>query len=265
MLPVMRILLWAVGLSCLPGLGLAQGASEDSTGSLRAIRVPISIGIRNRTDSTWGVKLRVTGSFLFRDFQSLNDISLDSVRNNAVLVGAELLIPFGHYITLRPRLDLGVGTERESGETVFLVEGAALAEFIFPWRRFYFSVEPAVRVNGKSGNELGSEDDQLHGSLHLEARYPLPFTIARKGLFAGLYTEAGYFFNGLEFVAVEGSSGEAQSSFEVGLTTGFYDVRPKIWFITIPRLSVGYRFGQNVSGIHIRLGGDWATPVLFPH
>ena len=87
MLPVMRILLFALGLSLLPGTSLAQGASGDSTGSLRALRIPISIGIRKRTDSTWGVKLRLTGSFLFRDFQSFNDIELDSVRNNAVLLG----------------------------------------------------------------------------------------------------------------------------------------------------------------------------------
>ena len=262
----MRILLLAVAISCLPTPGVGQATPSDSTvASLRAVRVPISIGIRTRTDSTWGVKLRLTGSFLFRDFESFNQLDLQSIRSNAVLAGTELLIPFGHYITLRPRLDLGVGTETESGETVFLVEGAALAEFIFPWRRFHFSVEPAVRINGKSGNELGSEDDQVHGSLHLEARYPVPFTIGQNGLFAGLYGEAGYFFNGLEFVSVAGTPGEAQSSFEVGVTTGFYDVRPKIWFIRLPRVSVGYRFGGNVSGIHIRFGGDWATPIAFPN
>lgn len=262
----MRIFLLIAALAGAPSLGAAQGTPGDSTQgkSLRALRIPVSIGIRPRTDSTWGVKLRVIGSFLFRDFRSLNDLQFDSVRSNALLVGAELLIPFGPHITLRPRLDFGVGVEQESGETVFLVEGVAIGEFIFPWRRFFFGVEPAVRFNGRSGNELGSEDEQWHGALRLEARYPLPFTISQKGLFAGLYTEAGYFFNGLEFVSVEGSSTETQQSIEVGITTGFYDVRPKVWFIRIPRVSVGYRFGSNVSGLRIQVGGDWATPITFP-
>jgi hypothetical protein len=261
----MRIFLLLVALAYTPGIGLAQGTSGDSSSSsLRAVRIPVSIGIRPRTDSTWGVKLRVTGSFLFRDVESLDDLRLDSFRNNAVLVGAELLIPFGSNITLLPRLDLGVGVEEETGETVFLVEAQALAEIIFPWQRFYFGVLPAIRMNGQSGNELGSEDDQLHGGLRLEARYPLPFTISRKGLFAGLYSEVGYFFNGLEFVSVSGSSSEAQQSIEVGITTGFYDVRPKIWFIRLPRVSVGYRFGSSVSGFRIQIGGDWATPISLP-
>ena len=216
-------------------------------------------------DSTsWGIKLRVTGTFVVQDIKSLEDLNLGTINTNALLAGAELLIPLRRYWTLRPRFDAGIGTDLGNDETVFLIEAAVLGEFIFPWRRFYLSLEPALRVNGKSGNELGSKDDDIHGLLHAEARYPLPFTIAQNGLFAGVYAETGYFFNSLELVSVEGTPREAQAAFEVGVTTGFYDIRPKIWFLRLPRVSVGYRFSGNVRGVRIRIGGDWATPVMMP-
>jgi hypothetical protein len=46
----------------------------------------------------------------------------------------------------------------------------------------------------------------------------------------------------------------------VGMSFGFSRGRPKIWFFRIPRLRVGYRFG-DLTGFRIRLGGDWMTTV----
>ncbi len=83
-------------------------------------------------------------------------------------------------------------------------------------------------------------------------------------MYGGIYGETGYFLNSLDFISVGGTPTDAQSAFEVGVTLGFYDTRPKIWFIRIPRISVGYRFRGDISGIRIRIGGDWATKVFHP-
>ena len=228
------------------------------------MRIPVTVTLQPMAESTIGIKLRVAGTFVIRDFRTLDNLDLGTLRTKAFLAGAELLIPLHRYRTLRPFLDMGVGEDEATTETVFLIEAGMQGEFIFPWRRWYFSIEPAVRMNGRSGNELGSTDDQFHGLLHGEARYPMPLRPGGKAMFGGVYAEAGYFLNSLDFLAASGSAAVAQEGYEVGVTLGFYDIRPKVWFIRVPRISIGYRFRDNVSGLRIRIGGDWATPVFAP-
>jgi hypothetical protein len=260
----MRPTLFVV-LSCfVSAVAHAQVPADSTVEQLQAIRIPISFSLQSMAESTWGIKLRVAGTFTVRNLQSLSDLDLGGFKTTAFLAGVELLIPLSRYKTLRPFADVGVGKDDQTDETVFLVETGALAELIFPWKRFYFSLEPAFRLNGKSGNELGATDDRLHGLLHAEARYPIPISIARHGMYGGIYGETGYFLNSLDFISVGGTPTDAQSAYEVGVTLGFYDTRPKIWFIRIPRISVGYRFRGDVSGIRIRIGGDWATKVFQP-
>ena len=139
-----------------------------------------------------------------------------------------------------------------------------LGEFIFPWRRWYFSIEPAIRANGRSGNELGSTDDQVQGLLHGEARHSIPVRIGGQSMFGGVYAEAGYYLNSLDFLAASGTTASTQGGYEVGITLGFFDVRPKVWLFRVPRISIGYRFREGVNGLRIRIGGDWATPIFAP-
>lgn len=248
----------------LTGVAKAQAPPDSTMTELQAVRIPVSISLQSMGEKAWGIKLRVAATFSVRNLKSLDDLDLGGLRTTAFLAGVELLIPLSRYKTLRPFGDIGVGKDDQTDETVFLVETGALAELIFPWKRFFFSIEPAIRLNGKSGNELGATDDRIHGLLHAEARHPIPITIARQRMYGGIYGETGYFLNSLDFISVGGSPTEAQSAFEVGVTLGFYDQRPKIWFIRIPRISVGYRFRGDVSGIRIRIGGDWATKVFEP-
>lgn len=256
-------LLVVLGCFFAPVVG-AQVPADSTTEEIQAVRIPISFSVQSMGESTWGIKLRVAGTFTVRNLESLSDLDLGGFKTTAFLAGVELLIPLSRYKTLRPFADIGVGKDDQTDETVFLVEAGALAELIFPWRRFFFSVEPAFRVNGKSGNELGATDDRVQGLLHVEARHSIPVTIARHRMYGGIYGETGYFLNSLEFLSVGGSPTDAQSAYEVGLTLGFFDIRPKIWFIRIPRISVGYRFRGDISGIRIRIGGDWATKMFQP-
>ena len=260
----MRHALFVVlGCFCAPVVD-AQVPADSTTEELRAIRIPVSFSVQSMGESTWGIKLRVAGTLSVRDFQSLNDLDLGNFRTTAFLAGVELLIPLSRYKTLRPFADIGIGRDELTDETLFLVEAGALAELIFPWRRFFFSIEPAIRLDGQSGNQLGATDDRVHGLLHVGARHPIPITISRHGMYGGIYGEMGYFLNSLDFISVGGSPTDAQSAFEVGVTLGFFDTRPKVWFIRIPRISVGYRFRGDVSGIRIRIGGDWATKIFEP-
>ncbi len=125
------ILVLALGCFFTPIVG-AQVPADSTTAELQAVRIPVSFSVQSMGESTWGIKLRVAGTFTVRNLQSLNDLDLGGFKTTAFLAGVELLIPLGHYKTLRPFADVGVGKDDQTDETVFLVETGALAELIFP-------------------------------------------------------------------------------------------------------------------------------------
>ena len=112
----MRPTLWIVlGCFCVPVVD-AQVPADSTTEELRAIRIPVSFSVQSMGESTWGIKLRVAGSFSVRDFQSLNDLDLGNFRTTAFLAGVELLIPLSRYKTLRPFADIGIGRDELTDE-----------------------------------------------------------------------------------------------------------------------------------------------------
>ena len=98
----------------------------------------------------------------------------------------------------------------------------------------------------------------------MDARYPLGFTIGGSTPDVGGYFEPGFFPNGLSFTNSDGSRTSIQKQYEVGITLGFRDLAPKIWFFRVPRLGVGYRYGDGLTGLQIRIGGDRVTRLPLP-
>jgi hypothetical protein len=80
----------------------------------------------------------------------------------------------------------------------------------------------------------------------------------------GAYFEPGFFPNGLNFTGAEGSRESTTAQYEIGFTVGFREQAPKIWVIRVPRLGVGYRFGDGLTGLRIRIGGDRVTRLPLP-
>lgn len=207
-----------------------------------------------------GVRLRLAGTLVIQRFDRIEDFDLESINVGAIVPGVEFLIPLSDRALLRPYLDAGLGST--SGDLLGsgMVLGTGIrGEFLFPWRRFALGVEPrvalaATRFNGDAG------DDEF-GAVYarMNARYPLWFHIGRYLPEAGVYFEPGYSFRTLTVSSLVGLAQNVGYEFEFGATFGFRGPYPKIWFVTIPRIGFGYRWGEGVHGWVIRLGGDRVT------
>ena len=68
----------------------------------------------------------------------------------------------------------------------------------------------------------------------------------------------------MNFTDEVGGRESVRWQYEVGVTLGFRVQAPKIWFIRVPRLGVGYRFGDGLEGLSIRIGGDRVTRLPLP-
>jgi hypothetical protein len=226
---------------------------------VRALRIPLYLTLRDWQDRRVGLRGRLAGTFAVNDLQNIFE-ELEQVRMLSIMPGVEFVVPFGRNHMLRPFLDAGVGTETLSDKEVLLVAGGLRTEFIFTGDHFFFGLEPGFQVNNRSGTELADEV-VFRPFLTLSARRVLGFAVDGHQPDAGLFFEAGYDFNAVELSAVRSTRDAINTNLEVGVGFGFSASRPKVWLVPLPRVRVGYRFG-DLEGWRVRIGGDWLTQVV---
>jgi hypothetical protein len=100
-------------------------------------------------------------------------------------------------------------------------------------------------------------------TILLGARRVLGFRVSGYRPDAENYLDGGYNFQALELTSIESRGDEIYTNLEVGLGTGFSMGRPRVRPFSLPRLRVGYRFG-DLEGFRIRIGGDWLTTLPEP-
>ncbi len=227
---------------------------------IQSIRIPVNITLRSWHERPFGLRLRLAGTFATSDLESLLDGEFEKVSVSSFLPGLEFVIPLGRNHLLRPHIDAGVGIESGSDRTEFLASIGLRTAFIFSGNHYFAGLEPGFQVNTRPGAD--PESDVVFSSFFtLSGRRVLGFTIAGHQPDAGVFIETGYDFNALELTSVRSTRDAVNTQYEVGVGFGFSQSRPKIGFISMPRIRVGYRFG-DLEGFRIRIGGDWLNSVV---
>lgn len=247
-------------------------SSENSFGSTqiggqktRVLTITPSIWLRRITDErSLGLRLRLTGIVAFAEFESLEEFDVESVRIGGVIPGIEFLIALGPRSMLRPYLDLGLGLTNTEIDRLSLLTAGIRTEFVFPWRRWELGLEPSGQVTWANADRDLVDSSYAELGLKLDARYPLGFRIGGQVPDIGAYVETGWLPEGIEYETASGFRSTVNERFELGVTLGFRYLAPKIWFIRVPRLGVGYRFGDGLTGLRIRIGGDRVTRLPLP-
>ena len=226
----------------------------------QVLSIPVSIWIRNlEPGRSFGLRLRLTGVIGFTDFDTIDDFDLESVRLGALIPGIEVMVPLSETSMLRPYLDAGIGVNDAGVEDLWAFGIGLRTEFIFPWKEWELGLEPRAQASITRSSDGIADEEIASITAKMDARYPLWFMIGGKTPDAGLYFEPGFYPEGLEFTTITGQEDSIDRQYEIGVTLGFRQPAPKIWFVRIPRLSVGYRFGDGLTGLRIRIGGDRAT------
>ena len=243
--------------------GFDSGSAGDQ--SSQVLTIPVSIWLRRLTDGRkLGLRLRVTGVIGYQDFERLEDFKVESIRLGGVFPGIEFLIPLSDRSMLRPFADIGIGLTNAEIEEVLLTTFGLRTEFVFPWKRWELGLEPRAQMGVSWANTELVDGEYVMLTARMDTRYPLGFQIGGDTPDIGAYFEPGYFLNTLEFTGVGGTRESIEKQYEIGVTIGFREQAPKIWFVRVPRIGVGYRFGDGLTGLRIRIGGDRVTRLPLP-
>ncbi|MDX1389285.1 MAG: hypothetical protein R3344_08845 [Acidobacteriota bacterium] len=209
-----------------------------------------TLELRSWREHPWGVRLRVAIQ-LTSEFHDIDDVP-GNLQITSVVPGVEVAVPIGDRSLLRPFLDMGVGRITEERRGPLFGTGLG-AEMVFPLAGFELGLEPLVSYHAAIGPRDGDATASGIG-VYGDARHPLWFRIGEAQPDAGIYMKQTLLWSSIAFVASDGSPVTVNRFFEIGAIFGFQQ-RPKILFIKVPTIGVGYRFGQ-IRGLTIRIGGD---------
>ncbi|TNF74659.1 MAG: hypothetical protein EP299_06955 [Acidobacteria bacterium] len=230
--------------------GYSVGTEDVST-----IRLPISHRFRTVEEDDWGVRLKLPISFGVYNFDFpdiVEGISSDRLKTLAFVPGVEFQMPVSRRWTLEPYQDLGLGKDFEGGDLFLLSTTGLKGIYTQPWKAVTFTFGPGVRYSLSHSSSGLNNDDFAAVEVGLDTRYPLGIAIKDHKVDSSVYLIARHFFRTLVFQQPGGSI-EIERQFEVGLTFGATP-RPLVWKFRIPRITIGYRFGESLRGIRIKLG-----------
>ena len=244
--------------------------------STNVLSIPISFWLRRLpccgnpitpeiADHTFGVRLRLTGHIGFAAFDSIADFDIRSLDLAAILPGVELLFKTGERSMLRPYLDVGWGSTSSTSTTLVYGELGLRTEFVWPWKRWELGLEPRLK-GGYSFTDIEDFDlSHVELSARMEARYPLGFQVGGQTPDVGAYFKPSWYPNDISFPTFSGEQKSIYAQYEVGATLGFRYLAPMLCgLFRMPRLGVGYRFGDGTSGWTVQIGGDRVVRLPLP-
>lgn len=235
---------------------LGFGGYDAGQQNVVILRIPISYMIRSPEDHPWGLRLRVPISFgiynlNYEDF--LGGIESERVRATTVVPEAEFLIPLGDHWTLKPRVGFGLGKDFHGGQTIYLGTSRLQGVYTRPWKNLVFTFGSGAEYSFSDSRDGLYDDDFARLEIGLDTLIPFGIDVGKRRVDFSLYVLGRHYFRALVFGQVLDEPIVIEQEGEIGITFGSTP-KPRIWKFPIPRLLIGYRFGENLRGIRIKFG-----------
>jgi hypothetical protein len=238
----------------LPFIVPFDGGVSGSNTEVRDLRVRFHIPIVPLENRSWGLRLRVTlyaGIYdvaLFDEFD-FDDISFQSL---GATPGVELLLPVGPRWTLKPFADIGYARDFENELDLLLWSVGMRTLGCYEVGQFDLSVGTKVQWFSVHTSNLDLEDRLGELMLGFDATRPVPLHLGKHQAELSGYYIYRYFYDA-RIERDEGDPLTLEASHEIGIRFGT-EPRIKLWFIRLPSIGLGYRWGENLRGVRLNFG-----------
>jgi hypothetical protein len=232
---------------------LGSGDSAAPETKVYDLRIPMYITLIPVEDRPWGLRLKVTAYAGIYNFTAEDAVNLDfRFQSLAATPGVEFLVPAGKGWLLKPFTEIGYAYDFDD-QLGFGVWSVGMRTLVtWPIGKIDLSFGTKVQYLSTFTSDLDLADDFGEVRLGLNASHPLPFTIGGNQSNLSLYFIRRQYIDA--FIARdEGTPLEIQYSNELGFA---FDTTPKVklWFFKLPRIGLGYRWGQNIRGLRLNFG-----------
>jgi hypothetical protein len=235
---------------------LGSGIYSAAGRSVRVYRLPISVPVRSAEKQGFGFRLKFPVGFGFYDFKVSDIIEGDfpeDVQTVSFVPGVEFDIPLRHNWSLFPFADLGIGKDVAGGESTWLFSAGLRSRATFLVKGFELTLGNSLLWAGHTNFDGEPAEGLSVFETGLDVRHPLGIDVAGRPASLSVYGATYLYLNGIEFFRFEQESLTLDEEYEIGVTFG-RDKPWSWWFINIPRVGVGYRFGPGFSAVRILFG-----------
>ena len=232
--------------------GIWGGDSAVPETEVYDIRIPASFKVFTHDRDDWGLRVRLVLYAGIYDFNLDEAVDLDlRFQSLAATPGVEFLVPVGKGWILKPFAEIGYGHDFEN-DLGFGVWSVGMRTIVtWPVKTWFLSFGTKFQYLSTFTSDLAFADDYGEIRLGFDARHPLPFTIGgNQSDISGYYIRRQYIDAIIELIKKAPDPGTAN---EFGFTFGTTP-KVKLWFIPLPRIGLGYRWGPNAKGIRLNFG-----------
>jgi len=233
--------------------GLAGGDSAVPDTEVYDLRIPASFKIFAADDDNWGLRLRLVVYAGVYDFTLDNAIDFNyRFQSLAATPGVEFLLPVGKGWILKPFAEIGYGRDFDNALSYGVWSAGLRTIATWPVKKWNLSLGTKAQYLSTFTSTVAELDAYGQIMLGCDARHPVPFTIGgHQGDISGYYIRQQYVDAVID--REETDPLEIEYTNEIGLTFGT-DPRVKLWFVKLPRIGLGYRWGPNVKGVRLNFG-----------
>jgi len=212
------------------------------------IRVPISFPLWSADEKPWGLRIVAPITFGFYDLEP-RDLVVEGIPDHLATISPVIGVELSHKLTdnwtLYPFGFAGPAVELSTKERGWLMALGVRSRAEFPWKdRAFVLWNRLVYARDFQNNRLDN-DDFVQFETDLEFRYPVTARTA-----VGMIVANELYFNRL-IINRPDESFAVTRRWEVAVSYGPMRGDVKVWKFKLPRVSLGYRFGQDITGFKL--------------
>jgi hypothetical protein len=231
-------------------VGVGDGLSTGTQENANIYKLPFSYTIENFNDYDWQLKLNFPLTIgLYNIENEEQNIDLDFL---AIVPGIELQIPLQDNWILMPLVNFGLGKSTSGDNIQYLYSVGIKHHVLFDWKQFDFTFGNTLRYDGHFSDSNGYSGSTPLFSTGIDMRLPLGIKLFKNPGYLSIYGMNYYYFDGIA-IDVDTKTIQIDTQWELGLT---FSTVPnwKIWWFSIDRVGIGYRFGDGFSSIRLVFG-----------
>lgn len=234
---------------------LGSGVYNLSGHTIQIYRLPLFFPVRNVEEKSPGIRVDFPVCLGFFDLDS-EDVEgtgeQEDVAMASFVPGVALEFVALPNWTLEPFVELGVARNFHDpgGAYVYAIGLGSLARF--SPREFELLLGNRLLYLGEHTPGVEMDEDYAKLETGLELRHPLGLAVKGHGLDWGPYSMIDVYFQPTK-VWIEDKPLDVGRQYEVGFTVGTKEP-VVVWRFELPRIGLGYRFGDGVSAVRLVLG-----------
>jgi hypothetical protein len=232
---------------------LGSGVYSVSGRTLQIYRLPFRHELRDVDEAGFGAVVTLPLTFGFYDFE-LQDVANGEIPADvdavSLVPGLRLVFQPGTHWTLEPYAEFGISKARDADADATVYSGGLVSLYEFSGGWFDWQLRNDLGYAGVDLRGSAGSDDFARFQTVLTARAPFS---GRSRLDYLLYALNDWYIDQPEGPIDSAERGGRTLQYELGVTLGARETT-RVWGIPLPRVGLGFRFGDDLEVWRIVFG-----------